>query len=321
MIQKNIITAKRMMQQAKKIAIFGHMSPDGDCIWAMLGLGRLLEKQKKQVKYFVPNTPGKIFNFVKNINRLKSRFDYKHYDLLLFVDFTWIDRIGHISALRPEYFAKLPAVIIDHHIDDGRKQDIIIRDIHSISTCEILFEQTHKRRPKLFDKEIATYFYLGIAADSGNFLFEEDHIRTLSNVVKLLKLWADKPLITNNLFRKKSLNSVKFLHLLLGRIQQKKQLLYTYYDEKDLEKYHIDTEEAAYALHIIQNIDGPQLTLLIRKTDNLIKWSLRAKHTDCNKIAKTLWWWGHKLSAGFSIPAQKNFEHQIEDVVQKILSV
>jgi bifunctional oligoribonuclease and PAP phosphatase NrnA len=87
-MNKNILAAKEKIQQAKKIAIFGHMSPDGDCIGAMLGLGRLLEKQKKQVKYFVPNKPSKIFSFVKNINRLKSRFDYKNYDLLIFVDFT-----------------------------------------------------------------------------------------------------------------------------------------------------------------------------------------------------------------------------------------
>lgn len=57
--------AKHMIEEAKKIAIFGHMSPDGDCIGAMLGLGRLLEKQKKRISYFVPNKPSKIYDFVK----------------------------------------------------------------------------------------------------------------------------------------------------------------------------------------------------------------------------------------------------------------
>lgn len=77
-----------MIENAKKIAIFGHMSPDGDCIGAMLGLGRLLEKQKKNVSYFVPNKPSKVFDFVKNIKRIKTNFDYGNYDLLIFVDFT-----------------------------------------------------------------------------------------------------------------------------------------------------------------------------------------------------------------------------------------
>gem|GEM_PF-2634587 len=31
-----VVLAKNMIEKAKKIAIFGHMSPDGDCIGSML---------------------------------------------------------------------------------------------------------------------------------------------------------------------------------------------------------------------------------------------------------------------------------------------
>lgn len=326
-MDKNVILAKCMIEQAKSIAIFGHMSPDGDCIGAMLGLGKLLEKQKKKVKYFVPNPPSKIFDFIKKINRLKSRFDYKNYDLLIFVDFTWIERTGIIGQTNPEYFKQKPIVVFDHHIANGLDHGIIIKDAHSISACEILFEQTYKRRPALYDKEIATYFYLGITSDSGNFLFGENHIRTFTNALKLLKLWAEKNFVVNNLIRKKSLNSIKFLQLLLNRIKQKDELLYTYYDEAELKTYNIDQEEAAYGLHIIQNIDWPQIVLLIRKMGWMIRWSLRAKEVlgelrsktiDCNKIAKALWWWGHRLAAGFWVPAVGEFEHQTDEIVKHI---
>jgi len=37
-MQKNSNKVRHMIEQAKKIALFGHMSPDGDCIGAMLGL-------------------------------------------------------------------------------------------------------------------------------------------------------------------------------------------------------------------------------------------------------------------------------------------
>lgn len=188
--------------------------------------------------------------------------------------------------------------MIDHHPGNGLDHGIVIKDIKSISTCEILFEHTYKRRPHLYDKDIATYFYLGITSDSGNFLFEEDHIRTFTNVVKLLKLGADKDFVVNNLIRKRSLNAIKFLQLLLNRIKQKDELLYTYYDEEELKKYDIDQEEAAYGLHIIQNIDGPEIVLLIRKIGDIIRGSLRAKkregenrnkgRIDCNAIAKAL---------------------------------
>lgn len=315
-----------MMENAKKIAIFGHPNPDWDCIGAMLGLWRLLEKQKKSVRYFVPNKPGRMFNFVKNIQRLKTFFDYQHYDLIIFLDFTWINRIEGLSKARPDYFQEKPSIVIDHHPDEKNDHhSIIIRDVKSISTCEILFEHSYKRRPHLYDKEIATYFYMGIASDSGNFLFEEDHIRTFTNVLKLLKLGADKELVVNNLIRKRSLNAIKFLQLLLNRIKQKGELLYTYYDETELSKYALEAEEAGYGLHIIQNIDGPQAVLLIKKAGDVVKGSLRAKKPgknqsdiNCTTIAKALWWWGHKLAAGFAQPAKGKFEQQIEDIVKFI---
>ena len=179
--------------------------------------------------------------------------------------------MGILGQVKPNYFQQTPIVVFDHHLDNGLDHGIIIKDVKSISTCEILFEHTSKRRPQLYDKEIATYFYLGIASDSGNFLFEEDHVRTFTNVLKLLKLGAEKDLVVNNLIRKRSLNSIKFLQLLINRIKQKDELLYTYYDEDEMKKYDIDQEEAAYGLHIIQNIDGPEIVLLIRKTGDMIR--------------------------------------------------
>lgn len=101
----------------------------------------------------------------------------------------------------------------------------------------------------------------------------------------------------NNLLRKRSLNAIKFLQLLLNRIKQQDDILYTYYDEDELEKYDIDQEEAAYGLHIIQNIDGPKIVLLLRKIGDVVRGSIRAKQIvaelrskqiDCNKIAKSL---------------------------------
>ena len=324
----NSSLAKHMIENAKKIAIFGHMSPDGDCIGAMLGLGKLLEKQKKNISYFVPNKPSKMFDFIKNIKRLKSNFDYKNYDLLIFVDFTWINRMGILSQVNPEYFKNKPLIIFDHHSDNGADHGVIIKDIKSISACEILFEHTYRWRPKMYDKDIATYFYLGITSDSGNFLFGENHIRTFTNALKLLKLGAEKDFVVDNLIRKKSLNSIKFLQLLLNRIQQEEKLLYVYYDEDELKEYDIDQEEAAYGLHIIQNINGPQAVLLIRKANDIIRGSLRAKELegeirgkwkiDCNKIAQVFWGGGHKLAAGFSVAVKGEFKQQIGVIAKKI---
>jgi hypothetical protein len=50
---------------------------------------------------------------------------------------------------------------------------LIYRDVEAISTCGILYELTKEWRPDLLDEEIATYFYVGLSTDSGNFRYDE----------------------------------------------------------------------------------------------------------------------------------------------------
>lgn len=320
--------AEILIKKAKKIALFWHINPDGDCIGALLWLGRLLENQKKKVIYCSPTEPSRIYDFVSGIEKIKTTFDYKKYDLIIFTDFSWYDRISAFTEEQKKYFENIPIIVLDHHPGTTPHHGIIIKDIDSISTCEIIFECTYPAWKQRYDEQVATYLYLGITTDSANFIFEKNHQRTFGNALELLKLWADKDLIINHLYRKVSLKTLKFVQLLLNRIKQKGSLLYSYYSDEELKKYKIDQEEANYALRIIQDIDGPKVVLLLRKIENNIRGSLRSKDIegelrsksiiDCNKIAKIFWWGGHKPAAWFSMPLQWTFHQQLEKITDSI---
>ena len=40
---------KSALEWAQNIAIFWHRNPDGDCVWSLLWMGSLLEKQGKNI--------------------------------------------------------------------------------------------------------------------------------------------------------------------------------------------------------------------------------------------------------------------------------
>jgi nanoRNase/pAp phosphatase (c-di-AMP/oligoRNAs hydrolase) len=81
--------------------------------------------------------------------------------LLIFTDFTGYGRISKFTENKSKYFDDNKLIIIDHHPElSTPKHAILKKDIHAMSTCEIIFETTHKRRKKLYDKDIATYLYL-----------------------------------------------------------------------------------------------------------------------------------------------------------------
>lgn len=312
---------KKLLDSSNRIALFGHESIDGDCIWSMLWLGKLLEKQWKKVSYFTPSAPSKIFNFLPDIKKIKTNFDYAKYDLLIFTDFTWYLRIPKFTVNNEKYFDQNRLIIIDHHPEKTTpKHALVIKDITAMSTCEIIFEMTYKRRKKLYDKNIATYFYLWLTTDSGNFRFDQgaQTPRIFKNALSLIKLWADKKSIIEHVFRTKTFQSIKFMQKVLDRMVQEWGILYSYYEDKEILEYKLDEEEAVYGQFIMQDIAGSDVMILFKKIWNYIKWSLRSKITDVSKIAQNLWGGWHRHASAFKVDFKWNFHKQIKEIIKKI---
>ncbi len=318
-MKKNDI--KTLLESSNTIAIFWHENIDGDCIWSMLWLWTLLEKQWKQVSYFTPSQPSKIFNFLPNIKKIKTHFNYGKYDLLIFTDFTGYGRISKFTENKSKYFDDNKLIIIDHHPElSTPKHAILKKDIHAMSTCEIIFETTHKRRKKLYDKDIATYLYLWLTTDSGNFRFDqwEQTPRILNNALGLVKLWANKKSIIDNMFRTKTFQSIKFMQKVLDRMIQDWNIVYSYYQDSELSKYKLDQEEAVYWQFVMQDIMWPDIVVLFKKIWKYIKWSIRSKKTDVSQIAQKFWWWWHRNASGFKVDFKWNFNKQIKEIIKKI---
>lgn len=288
----------------------------------MLWLWRLLEKSWKDVSYFAPDKPSKIFNFLKWSDKIKDEFDYWYYNLLIFVDFSDYSRLWKIYKNKGKYFKNNSILIIDHHeSENDETNQIVINDTKATSTCEIIFEQTIKIREKYFDEDVATYLYLWLTTDSWNFRYDQNHERILKNALDLIKLWANKKLIIDNLINNKSMWTINFLKLFLERLKEKWNILYTYYDKEEFNQYWIDNEQAWYWLTIIQEIKWPKVIMTIRKEGEIIKYSLRSKDTNVEKIAKEFLWWWHKYAAWFSTNYSGNFQDDISKTIQKINSL
>lgn len=320
-ISSNIKDIRNKIEKSKKIAIFWHTDPDGDAIWAMLWLWWLLEKQSKKVSYFTPTKPSKIFHFLDKITKITYKFDYNtNYDLLIFLDFTSPNRIIKFYKDHETYFQKQDIIQIDHHTEQAENRiNYTIKDKKSISTCELVFEATHKRRPNLYNKEIATYLYLWITTDSWNFQFDNDHIRTFSNALELLKLWANKKLILKNIYDKQSLWSIKILQRILNRFKIENKLIYSYFLEEELEELNIDRGETKEALNILRSIEDIELALILWTHNWYIKWSIRWKWKyDCTKIANIFNGGWHKNAAWFAIKIEDNFEKTKINIIKKI---
>lgn len=324
---------KTALENAKTIALFWHEHIDGDALWAILGLGKLLEKQGKKVSYFTPHKPSRVFDFLQLGNKVQYDFDYGNYDILVFLDFNQYPRIWLFTFGKEEYFDPCPKIIIDHHSPEPEPiNTLIYRDVEAISTCGVLYELTKNWRPDLLDAEIATYFYMGLSTDSGNFRYDEGEqsVKTFMIASELLKLGAQKKVIIDEIFRNKTYRSVQFMQLLLSRMQKIKiqskhqpektiNLIYSFYEDTELEQFWIDHDEADYGLYIMQDIRNNHLIVLIKKVGIFIKSSLRGRgEVDCSKLANSFGGGGHHNAAWFKIQSSGYLEKDVQNIIDQI---
>lgn len=314
----------KRLEESNNIAIFGHENPDGDCIWSMLGLGSLLEKQWKKISYFTPNPISNTFLFLEGTDKIKSDFDYWIYDLLVFVDFSGYRRMNTTATSNEKYFDENKIIVIDHHLwNETPSHAIVYKDSKAMSNCELILEITWDVWNKYYDSKIATYLYMWLLTDSGVFRYDrwlDQSKRLFSNSVKLLELGADKVWLIKTLFRSKRFEAVEFMQILISRMKYEWFVLYTYFTQEELESRKIDEEEAIYAQFIMQEIIWPKLVIVFKVFPEYIKWSIRTNDLsmNCEKIAVNFRWWWHEWAAWFKIDRDGDYIKIIKSTVDKI---
>ena len=313
---------KIALEWAQNIAIFWHRNPDGDCVGSLLWLWALLTKQGKNISYFTPTAVNDRYNFVWDISLIKTEFDYWVYDLLLFLDFSDISRIYEFWNGHEDYFTKYPIIVIDHHLSKTPDPTRIREsDPNAMSACEVIFELVYPWWPELFDKNIATCFYLWLVTDSGNLTYDEDHERILKNSLKLIQLWANKKLIINNVIRNKSFKTVKMMERLFARLERKGDFVYSRYTGEDIKWLHVSEDDADAGQIVIQDISEAKVTCIFREQDGSFHGSLRSKDYDVEQIARSFGWGWHLYAAGFRTDRVWDFQTQLEQVSNQIAAM
>lgn len=312
---------KALIQASNTIAIFGHEYVDGDCLWSMIWLWKVLESIGKKVSYFTPYPVAKSLQFVPHRDEIQTSFDYGNYDILLFVDFTGYDRIKPFTQNKESYFDENTLIIIDHHLGKHpATTDLVLKDPSASSNCERIYEHILSRRPDKITPEIATYLYIWLTTDSGNFMYESDSVRIMHNALWLIQAGADKKRVLQNIFYRNNREMIQFWTTVVQRAQQAWWVLWTYYEDEEIAKIDIDKEEADYGFHTLRTIAGPKIYIRIRKSWNTLRWSVRGNgEIDCAGLCNTLFNGGwHHNAAGFSVDRFQDLWSGITYIIEKI---
>lgn len=188
---------------AKKIAITGHIRPDGDCIGSCSALYQYLsmygeELGLEQLDIYLERF-GQEYNILPAIDNIRHSFDYDDsYDVLITLDCSSLDRLG--PSIR--YFESAKKTIcIDHHITNDSFADINIVVPDASSTSEVVYDLMDYSK---ITKEIATSLYTGIVHDTGMFRHTSTSDKTMEIAGSLMRKGIDFTRIIDETFIQKT---------------------------------------------------------------------------------------------------------------------
>jgi len=301
---------KEEILKANKIVLVGHVRPDGDCIGACVAFKYMIEKMDatKQVKVCINDELPK---YLEKLDYLPKIYDKVNdeIDLLISLDVANIERV----AIDTESISKAKKTIaIDHHISNKKYFDInYVVDISSAS--ELIYRFLDVFNITL-DKKIATYMYLGIINDTGNFKHNNVTDKTFLVASKLAESGINMNKIYQVLFSKTRKKASLFSKSIVNGVYDESLKFMYFFLPKDSEYTKDDTDGVSEYMLTIDDVDVS--LFLQEESDNTIKGSFRSKGPDVNMIASKFNGGGHILASGFK--TDKKLEEIIE-VTKRLL--
>lgn len=294
----------KLINEANYIQICGHTSPDGDCISSQLALKRALSKLNKQVDVLLAlnEKPPYLFDYLCGFDDLKfaSRVN-KRADLFIMVDAPNDNRIGFQAAKLKD--KACISLTIDHHFEEKRWSDWTLVDPSSASTSTLVWELLAYMNLN-DDSDIATCCLTGLKTDTGNFLFQNANLRSFKRASEMIEAGADNSLISEKVFMRKSLTSVKIEQIAVSNMEilENGRVAITTISKHEMQHSGASKDDTENVVNILRAIDGTEVVAFLREEQDYVKVSFRSLGDfDCRELACIYGGGGHAGAAGARI--------------------
>lgn len=308
-----------LIENAKNIAITGHVSPDGDCTGSTLALYNYITEnfEGKQVRVCLEK-PSMKFSYMNGFD-LISEDPFLEADLLVSLDASDRERLGIRGVMLDT--AK-NSICIDHHVTNTNFAKFnIVEDFRS-STCELLYTLLD------YDKisvNTAVCLYTGIVHDSGVFKYQSTTRQTMEIAGALIDKGFDFTKIIDDTYFKKDFNATKLLGLVLtnAKLIFDGKCCYGLLDYDTWTGYIDDKKKMDGIIDNLRNIDGVEIALFMYETaKDEHKVSIRSINANVSSIAAALGGGGHMRAAGATVygKADELLENTILPMIKKELN-
>lgn len=311
----NTAVKEQILQKIKayrRIMLFRHVRPDGDCVGATKGLKQILQLSfpEKEILLVDENsTPSLVFLGPDDGEVADEIYAGA---LAIVLDTATAPRISN-----QKYRLCSEVIKIDHHIpvDDYGHINWVEHTRSSASEMVVDFYSTFKEELKL-DKTAALYLYTGMVTDSGRFRYSGVNGETM----RCAGLLLDQGIDTENLYAHLYLDDYQYLKFKAQLYENmnitENGVAYVHITAEMQELYHLTDEDAGNSVSTMETIRGCLCWMAFidnRNEIGTIRVRIRSRFMPINTLAEKYHGGGHANASGATVYSSQEMAQLIRD--------
>lgn len=288
-----------LVRRSRRVLAICHVSPDGDAIGSLLGLGWALKAMGKEVTLACADPVPPFYRYLPGQEEIVRRPEGA-FDLVVSLDCSDQERLG--DAYREEHRG-LPLLNIDHHVTNQHFGTVNLVDPTAASTAEIVFTLLDELGLPL-SPPIAQCLLTGIVTDTRGFRTASSTPRVLAIANRLMAAGASLPEIVSQTLERRPLAVIRLWAQALPGAQLRGRILWAEIteamraeagvatvDDGGLVNFLLTAEEADVAVVFSEKNEGREVEVSFRARPG---W-------DVAQVALALGGGGHMLAAGATV--------------------
>lgn len=295
------IELKEILKGKRKVALGGHVRPDGDCVGSCMGLYLYLKEEYPQIDTDVYLEPvPESYRMITGTDEVKSEIAAQEpYDLFICLDCGDEQRLGFSAPL---FDAAKETLCIDHHVSNDAFADsnYIVPD--ASSTSELVYRLLDEEK---ITKPVAEALYMGIVHDTGVFQYSCTSPETMEIAASLMRKGINGSEIIDKTYYEKTYiqNQILGRALLESMLIMDKQCIVSVIRQRSMEFFQAEPSDLEGIVSQLRQTKGVEVAIFLHEMQpQLFKVSLRSKgKVDVSEIAKYFGGGGHVRAAGVTM--------------------
>ena len=285
-----------LLRDAAKVLVLGHVDPDGDSVGSTLALTLGLRQIGKRCYPACADSLPEEFGFLPGADGIAPRRPTGDKDLIVIVDSSDVLRIGGLFDER--LFGQIPTLNLDHHVTNTRYADWNLVE-ETAATAEIVHDILQRLGVKIH-QQIATCLLAGLVTDTRSFQTASTSARVLRMAAELVDRGAPLAEITDRLFSRKPLASIRLWTEALCRAVFRGRIMWTEITQEMLKATGETNHVAGELSNFLASAEEVDAAVVFRETgDSQFDCAFRsAPKTDVAQVALAFGGGGHPQAAG-----------------------